>query len=375
MISKFSLAAAALLAAPLASAHMIMANPVPYSDSTIDNSPLTSADFPCKLKNGYTVSKMNDMTVGDAQTLSFKGSAIHGGGSCQLSVSLDLEPSKKSTFKVIHSIEGGCPGINSPSTFNFSIPDSIPNGKSTFAWTWFSKLSGAPELYMNCAPITVTGGASDDTKYNALPDMLVANLGDYVDCTSPQSADTKYPDPGDSVEVDNASDLKLPTGSACGSTAKASGAATSAAGAASGAADAGASSSAAGGGVFVPNAATPSSTLTTVITKTASIPAVISTPAYASTPVAISTPVYVSTPAAAASTPGSSTGSSSTCSTEGAVVCNGSTQFGLCNNGSVVWQPVAAGTTCSNGQITRRDGSAARAHHFRGGVHRGSRHE
>jgi hypothetical protein len=35
-------------------------------------------------------------------------------------------------------------------------------------------------------------------------------------------------------------------------------------------------------------------------------------------------------------------------------VCNGETQFGLCNWGAVVWQPVAAGTKCRDGKIARR---------------------
>jgi hypothetical protein len=42
------------------------------------------------------------------------------------------------------------------------------------------------------------------------------------------------------------------------------------------------------------------------------------------------------------------------CSVDGAIVCNGSTQFGLCNFGKVVFQDVAAGTTCSNGVIQKR---------------------
>ncbi|KAI5358519.1 hypothetical protein Slin15195_G109670 [Septoria linicola] len=39
------------------------------------------------------------------------------------------------------------------------------------------------------------------------------------------------------------------------------------------------------------------------------------------------------------------------CPVDGAVVCNGPELFGLCNFGSVVFQPVAAGTACENGKI------------------------
>ncbi|KAK3700962.1 hypothetical protein LTR37_015668 [Vermiconidia calcicola] len=40
-----------------------------------------------------------------------------------------------------------------------------------------------------------------------------------------------------------------------------------------------------------------------------------------------------------------------TCSTNGALVCKGSTQFGICNWGHVAFQPVAAGTECVDGKI------------------------
>jgi hypothetical protein len=44
-----------------------------------------------------------------------------------------------------------------------------------------------------------------------------------------------------------------------------------------------------------------------------------------------------------------STGTS--CSPNGAVVCNGPSQFGLCNFGKVTFGPVAAGTKCVDGEI------------------------
>jgi hypothetical protein len=54
------------------------------------------------------------------------------------------------------------------------------------------------------------------------------------------------------------------------------------------------------------------------------------------------------------STPSTGGGSTTTCSTDGAIVCNGEKQFGLCNHGNVVWQDVAAGTACVNGVISKR---------------------
>src|ERR1700712_1122557 len=149
-----------------------------------------------------TISQMNTMKVGETQTLSFTGSATHGGGSCQLSITLDKIPTKDSKFKVVYSIEGGCPqgqtAENSPpSEFPFTIPKEVPNGEATFAWTWFNRIGNremylTPTLsllqkqnfylanlsprYMNCAPVTIEGGASDHSEFDKLPDMAIATL-------------------------------------------------------------------------------------------------------------------------------------------------------------------------------------------------------
>lgn len=412
MSLKSVLLATATLCAYAADAHMIMAKPVPFSADKVDNGPINKLQWPCKKNLGFTVTEMNSMKVGEEQTISFKGSAVHGGGSCQLSVTTDTEPSGSSKFKVIESIEGGCPGVDGPETFKFTLPDSIPNGKATFAWTWFAKLSGGPEMYMNCAPIEVTGGASDSSKFDALPDMFVANLPDVVECKTATSKATKFPNPGQVVISGNdGSDAVAPSGSDCGaasgdapspsggaggapassaaggqasaapssaggndgmytppagagatSAAATSAAATSAAAAPTGAASAPAvskpaatSAAATGGagGVFAPgasSAAAGASTKTTLVTVTGtpSAPAV-SAPA-ATTPAA-GTGASGAAPTSAPAAGGSGTG---TCSTNGAIVCNGTTQFGICNNGSVVWQAVAAGTTCNNGTIAKR---------------------
>ncbi|KAF2192697.1 lytic polysaccharide monooxygenase [Zopfia rhizophila CBS 207.26] len=370
MSPRTAIVALATLLASSANAHMIMAKPVPFSVDKIDNSPITAAQYPCKSQNGFTVSTMNSMKVGEEQQLTFKGSARHGGGSCQLAVTTDETPSANSKFKVIMSMEGGCPKTNPEEAFTFKLPDSVPNGKMTFAWTWFSRLSGQPELYMNCAPIEVTGGASDSSKFDALPDLFVANIGQG--CTTPANKNTKFPNPGESVLTDNAeASADAPTGN-CGTSAGGGGSPAPSSGNGGGApassAAAGAPSSAAGGkpatsaavapsaapsnpgGVFAPGASSAAggqpaqSTLTTLVTITG-------------TPVSPVQPT--SAPAAGTGTPASpsapsSGGGAGTCSQNGAIVCNGSDQFGICNNGQVVWQQVAAGTTCSNGTIQKR---------------------
>lgn len=90
------------------------------------------------------------MAVGAPQTLSFVGSATHGGGSCQLSLTTDKEPTKTSKWAVILSIEGGCPGGangGTPATFQYKIPEAVAPGDYTLAWTWFNKI-GNREMYM-----------------------------------------------------------------------------------------------------------------------------------------------------------------------------------------------------------------------------------
>jgi hypothetical protein len=379
------LAATALMAS--AQAHMIMQSPVPYSMDKVDSGPITASQFPCKSNLGFTVSKMNAMAVGEKQTLSFKGSAVHGGGSCQLSVTMDTEPTANSVFKVIKSIEGGCPGVDQAEKFDFELPASIPNGKATFAWTWFAKLSGGPEMYMNCAPIEVTGGASDKSAFEALPNMLVANIA-TSSCKSPTSKALKFPNPGAVLEsANNKADVEDGTGD-CGSS---SGGTTPAqpsspagqpssapqsSAAAQPSPPAGGQSSAAAppsapsappsnpGGVFAPGAsAAPSLTSTTLVTVTAApTPAKPTVPASPGT----GTPAQPSSPSTGGgSAPAAPGGAGSTCSANGAVVCNGEKQFGLCNNGNVVWQDVASGTACVNGVISKRSVRVARPRYNR----------
>ncbi|KAI4087632.1 MAG: hypothetical protein LQ344_006630, partial [Seirophora lacunosa] len=227
-----ALLAAALTLLSGTNAHMIMKTPSPYGAASINNSPLdpSGSDFPCKQRGGVydPPASKNVMPIGVDQTLSFTGSAVHGGGSCQISLSKDLKPTKSSKWMVIHSIEGGCPAKaegnlgNDPNgsgaaTFKYKVPSGIDPGEYTLAWTWFNKI-GNREMYMNCAPITVTGGTGkrdimDDDTFNTtandasdeifkrdadFPEMFKANLGDG--CTTPDSKDVQFPQPGASVE-------------------------------------------------------------------------------------------------------------------------------------------------------------------------------
>ncbi|CEJ80845.1 hypothetical protein VHEMI01005 [[Torrubiella] hemipterigena] len=210
--------------AALASAHVLMTNPVPYGKASLNNSPLDAngADFPCKQRaDVYDLEGASNIYAqGSTQHLAFEGSSVHGGGSCQVSVTTDLHPDKNSVWKVIKSIEGGCPAKNTkgnlgsdatmavPFTYDFDIPEKLAAGNYTLAWTWFNKV-GNREMYMNCAPVTVTGNTGVDSYWQSLPDMFIANIKmdakDTADemCSVPPNVDVKFPNPGKFVDQFN----------------------------------------------------------------------------------------------------------------------------------------------------------------------------
>lgn len=208
--------------ASLVSAHMLMNNPKPYGNP--DNSPLLAdgSNFPCKGKvndgSGDNVYKQ-----GSIQQLSFTGQAVHGGGSCQVSLTTDKNPTKDSVWKVIKSYEGGCPsrtatgnlGDNAdalnPDKYDFTIPKELAAGEYTLAWTWFNHV-GNREMYMNCAAITVEGSGGSKGLLDSLPDMFVANVGN--DCETLPNTDLKFPNPGKDVSQLK-SKLDGPKGDGC----------------------------------------------------------------------------------------------------------------------------------------------------------------
>ena len=383
---------------------MIMNTPVPYGKSTLNNSPLLAdgSDFPCKQRTGVYEAEgaSNAYPLGSTQKLAFTGSATHGGGSCQVSITYDKAPTKDSVWKVIHSIEGGCPiqgvagnnGDNAaavnPDTYSFTVPTTLPTGEATLAWTWFNKI-GNREMYMNCAPVTLSGSSSkrsddgnvtqlmerDTAAFDALPDMFTANIGNG--CTTVDSTDLKFPSPGDSLDLLGTSTATpvAPSGS-CATAASGGSGSGSGSGTGSTATSAAASSpkatqkstSAAGipGGVFATVA--PVASPTTLVPVASSAAAVSSAPAVSAAPVASSAPSVapVASPVASSASPAPSSGTStgttgsgtaevagSACATEGMWNCIAGTSYQRCASGtwSVVMQ-LAAGTTCTAGQST-----------------------
>ncbi|EFQ29865.1 hypothetical protein CGRA01v4_03594 [Colletotrichum graminicola] len=365
--------------ATLASAHMKMATPVPYGASSLNNSPLdaSGSDFPCKQRSGVYDAEgaSNVYAQGAGGSLSFIGSAVHGGGSCQVSVTYDAKPDKNSVWKVIKSIEGGCPAKNAAGNlgdnanqinqdkYDFTIPDDMPAGNGTIAWTWFNKI-GNREMYMNCGPVTITGSEGSQEAYNALPDMFVANIGN---CQTEESTDVQFPNPGNSVDkFGQPSALKAPP-AACG-------------GGSGGGSDTPKPSNTAGnGGAPAPTAPASSKPSASKPTASAGLPGGVfitvpsnggasatPTPSPPTAPVAAPSAAPSAAPAAPSSGSGSGSGSGngtetpstgavvqtvgSACTNEGEWNCVSGSSFQRCASGT--WsavQQLAGGTSCSAG--------------------------
>jgi hypothetical protein len=376
----FSTASMAVLGlASYASAHMLLAKPQPYAG--VINSPLNAdgSNFPCQLKYDDTTTAATSMALGSTQPLDFTGGATHGGGSCQISITYDDPPTKSSVFKVIHSIEGGCPTRNNagnigsdasapdPDTYSFAMPTNLPTGKAILAWTWFNKV-GNREMYMNCAPIDITAGSSkrsedeenlvrdisqlmerDQAAYNALPNMFTANILNIGSdsCKTTEGIDILFPNPGSSIDKPG---LQANLGPPVGCGAAVSQASGSSGATATSAAPA-ITSTANAPGVFATTAAASSAVATTMATSTKAPAAATS-----AAPVASAS----ASPTASSGTSGAMTAGSA-CTPEGLWNCVGGTSFQQCASGTwSVVQSLAAGTICTPGQSSAIDITAAK---------------
>ena len=384
--TKSVLTAAALAFFASVNSHMILLTPPPYGSPNSSPLDASGSDFPCKGTSsaGGTVT---NMAVGSKQQLSFKGSAVHGGGSCQVSLTTDNPATKNSKWMVIHSIEGGCPARGQagnegdapnqvdPDKYDYTIPQGISPGKYTLAWTWFNKI-GNREMYMNCASVQIAGGSSkrdtalNETEYGIpelserdtpnFPAMFVANVP-TSDCETTDSMDLQFPDPGTSVEKAGSGTLAPPKGAKCGaagSQAAASGSssgstpsAPSAAAAAPAAAPVAGGSSSSGSSGAPDSAANASggsaASPSTAGNSSAASPSAVAGSSGSSSASAAPAPAAPATPAAAPAT-GASTG---TCNQPGQSICSpDGKQIGTCTQtNTVTWIPVAAGTKCSGG--------------------------
>ncbi|KDE09641.1 hypothetical protein MVLG_00047 [Microbotryum lychnidis-dioicae p1A1 Lamole] len=152
------------------------------------------ANYPCKGYNtpsAYsTLNSVDTLVSGTSYTVELAGTAVHGGGSCQFSVSYD----QSKTFAVIASIIGGCPiGLK----FTIPIPNLPSAKKATFAWTWFNRI-GNREEYMNCAIVDIQG-PNQQTSYTG-PTPFRANTFADGTCITTEGQEVVFPNPGKSVQ-------------------------------------------------------------------------------------------------------------------------------------------------------------------------------
>ena len=416
MLYNFSAAiATALIFTTLTSAHMMITKPVPYGQSTLTTSPLADTDpgasdstYPCQQRPGvYDITSMNHITVGQPNELSFSGSASHGGGTCQLTVTKDKEPTANSTFKIFQVFEGGCPinsdGNSGSHPFTYVLPKDMPNGVMTFAWYWYNRI-GNRELYMNCAPITVTGGADNDDYFDTLPNVYLVNMPTSECQTSDEGIQNSVtiPNPGQFVlSQASGQDLHAATGPGCaaaaakqlegvkgykkniittngasyqapGGSPPAAGSATpsspaseqpsgQASGQPSGQASQSSASSAVSSGsasVTAMPSAKPTGTGNIVAgggNKT-SIALTSASGSLSAQPTGVALG-SASMPASGLPSIASAVPSGSSCSeaSSSAMSCSSNgKKFGVCANGLMVWRDVAAGTQCKGGSILKR---------------------
>ncbi|TID23129.1 hypothetical protein E2P81_ATG02246 [Venturia nashicola] len=440
----FKSAVAATLFAS-ANAHFFISKPAPIPGNAIKD-PLdpSGSNFPCHGAD-VTQGTVTPLTAGSTFNLQYElgggaNTAVHGGGSCQISLAYTTDAAKlkdPTNWKVIASFVGGCPtddkgnlqvaqmcdGTNAAScvnALNFKVPAEVTNGDAVLAWTWFNNV-GNREMYMNCAKVSVSGGSGS----GKFPAMFVANLASVNKCTTTESTNLDFPDPGAQVTIESPLNFKkqapggtCPAGSGSGSAAPASSAGsgtgsytTSAAGspvasAPAAATPVAATSSAANngqytgigagtnpavapkatksatksatsnpGGVFAPGASAAvasggAPTATSVVATTfvtAASPAAASpaasTPA-ASAPAAASPPATDSSPA----TSGSCRSGQVTCTASGFYCIDAST-FGQCAFGCATPMKMSSGTDCSNGAVVHTVAHQKRRRQIRN-VHR-----
>ncbi|GAB7347094.1 hypothetical protein MBLNU459_g3224t1 [Dothideomycetes sp. NU459] len=383
-------------------AHMIMNTPTPYGLKSLQTSPLNGEgyNFPCQSGTRTDAfdadGASNPMVVGQDNDLKFTGSAVHGGGSCQLSVTYDYPPpADKTKWKVIHSFIGSCPAsaaANLATTttdadgrpsgpqctsddqteclkdFKWQLPTGMKNGNATLAWTWFNKI-GNREMYMNCAPISISGGSDDDSVFNSLPELFVANIPG--ECTTgPTEGVIGFADPGTAVTYGEA--VMSGANGACpgGSSGSASGSASSSSASAEPTA-----SSAPSATYSAPQATgTPAATTSAPAAGAANSSTPQTTMATTTSVVVVSSSYPTASVSSSSGTNSTSSGSCGTgytyCDTPTLTVCSpDGTQFGICGEDNcALYQDVSEGTHCSGGLVSKR---SIRAHRH---VARGHKH-
>jgi hypothetical protein len=392
----FTAAIAASLFAS-ASAHFMINSPTPIAASAIKD-PLSAdgSNFPCHGAD-LSTGTVTTLAVGADTPLKFElaggaNTAVHGGGSCQLSLTYETDATKlkdPASWKVIQSFVGGCPtnamgnlptavecpasAPNCVNNFSFKIPTEAQNGAAVLAWTWFNNV-GNREMYMNCAKVSITGGSN---QLSSLPSMMVANLAGINQCTTTEDFNTDFPNPGNYVQKAATLNypLKAPGGSGCGSgsgsasvPASGSAAAPAAAPAASSAAPVASAPAASApaasapapaasnpGGVFAPGASSApvASGAAGAPTATSYIATTFITAAAPSAAPAAASPA-ASAPAAPAAA-GACLSGQVPCTASG-FYCIDALTFGECAFGCATPMKMSDGTNCNNGAVVHAVG-------------------
>ncbi|KAK3377533.1 hypothetical protein B0H63DRAFT_495483 [Podospora didyma] len=387
--------------------HMRMNLPVPFNPHQASTFPLDppGGRFPYPCQGFKDVAFRTPVVAGQSTLVNFTGSGTHGGGSCQFGVNYHGDPytDNQQDWKTIYTIIGGCPaettgnledpahflgldadgfeqavhcgddkGLNCVRQFNVAIPADLPNGNATFAWIWYNKVT-AGEVYMTCAPITVTAGvdipADESTFLDSLPAMLVANIPGVGVCTTSKTGDQgvfnipnpgRYgvqliePDPhaaGDCPVAPPAQFVALPPVGAPHAdiptvNTPAPPAATT------GRRPGRPISSATGAAPTTPTSTIAVTVTSAAQTSTASVTVTTSSAVQtSSSPSQAATATFSTTPAAP--TPSAGAGAVP-CPVSGQLICIGETQFGICNSGFATPQQLNLEQVCRNGKVTLR---------------------
>lgn len=323
---KFTLAtvfaASALL--PAVSAHLIMTNPKQWTVPIINRATVETSDgpqnplqadgsnFPC-----HGVAPEGSVATyqpGSTQVLQLIGSAVHGGGSGQMSITYDTKPTSATKFRVMTSWQGNHPvnaagNLDPPDAghvlpaLSFKVPANLPAGKAVVAWTWFNRL-GNREMYMQCATVTIGGTQTSKAAFDALPDMFRANSGNG--CTVIEGITAiRFKNPGPQVVGTGVTTV------ACDSTQPGT-----------------------GGGTPPP----PVTTTSPTPTRSTSFISLTTLGVPRATPAALVSAACV----------------------DGTITCNSTTTWSICNEGvPISMGNVAPGTKCVAGQISKRDSRLA----------------
>lgn len=315
----------------VASAHLYMAKPQMFaSHKQADGYVLNPLDmpgdatlnpFPCQGGTAdESVPEGNSYQLGEDAVLQIKGSAVHSGGSGQVVISYTFPPSANpEDWHVLTSYQGSHPiaapgnlpdgDDNSIPDMTFKIHESLPKGKAIVAWNWFNK-SGNREHYMKCATVSI-GGSTDSVSnadLSSLPTMFNAN-SEGSSCAVPEGVDSiKFKNPGTSVFGEGVTPVD------CDSSKAGSGS----------------------GGSAPVEETVPDNESTEEPAVEVEAPVVIA-------------PVEEA-PASAPQAP-----SGGAC-TDGSITCNGDGTWSMCGGGALInMGALAAGTTCNNGAIAKRN--------------------